>query len=49
IRQLYLFVVTRYVINTAQVVGFGYPVGWMITSVMMVIYFKLKGSKKPVY
>ena len=28
VRQIYLFLVTRYISNTAQLVEFGYPVGW---------------------
>jgi putative MATE family efflux protein len=39
IRQTYLFVITRFFINTPPVVGFGYPVGWMATCVMEVLYF----------
>ncbi len=29
IRQFYLYILTRYISNTPQLVGFGYPVGWM--------------------
>lgn len=39
IRQIYLFVMTRFILNTPAVVGFGYPVGWMVTCVLEVIYF----------
>lgn len=39
VRQTYLFFITRFVMNTAQVVGFGYPVGWMATCTMEVLYF----------
>ena len=39
IRQIYLFVVTRFIANTARLVGFGYPVGWMTCCVIEVTYF----------
>ena len=49
IRQIYLFVVTRYVANTPFLVGFGYPVGWVCCFIVEVIYFILRwGRKKPV-
>lgn len=46
IRQVYLFVMTRYIANTAQLVGFGYPVGWMCCSVIEVAYFLLRWNRK---
>ena len=46
IRQIYLYIVTHFILNTAKVVGFGYPVGWTTTSMMMVIYFFVKGYGK---
>ena len=39
IRQVYLFVVTRFFANTAQIVGFGYPVGWAAAALMMMGYY----------
>ena len=45
IRQLYLFVMTRFILNTPAVVGFGYPVGWMVTCVLEVLYY-LKRRKE---
>ena len=39
IRQIYLFVVTRFIANTALLVGFGYPVGWMTCCAIEVTYF----------
>lgn len=39
IRQVYLFAVTRFVANTPFLVGFGYPVGWIICFVIETIYF----------
>lgn len=46
IRQVYLFVMTRYIANTAQLVGFGYPVGWMCCCVIEVAYFLLRWNRK---
>lgn len=46
IRQIYLFVVTRYVVNTPAVVGFGYPVGWTACCIVEVTYFFYKTKWK---
>lgn len=45
VRQTYLFFVTRYILNTPAVVGFGYPVGWMTTCVLEVTYFFLRWNR----
>lgn len=37
-RQIYLFIITR-IFNTAAVVGFGYPAGWIISAVLMTLYY----------
>ena len=42
IRQIYLFVVTRFVANTPLLVGFGYPVGWTTCCIIEVAYFFLR-------
>ena len=39
IRQIYLFVVTRFIANTPFLVGFGYPVGWMCCCAIETIYY----------
>lgn len=46
VRQIYLFVITHYFINTPAVVGFGYPVGWMFTCVVEVTYFFVRWNRK---
>ena len=45
VRQTYLYVLTHYISNTPKWVGFGYPVGWMATGVMIVIYYAVKKRK----
>ena len=45
IRQIYLFVVTRFIANTPFLVGFGYPIGWMATCAMEVGYFFIRWRK----
>ena len=45
IRQVYLFVVTRFVANTPFLVGFGYPVGWTTCCIIEVTYFFLRWRK----
>ena len=42
IRQVYLFVVTRFVANTPFLVGFGYLVGWVTCCAIEVSYFLIK-------
>ena len=42
IRQVYLFVLTRFISNTARWVGFGYPVGWMCCCAIEVTYYLLR-------
>ena len=46
VRQLYLLLGTRYVSNTAQLVGFSYPVGWMACCVVEVAYYCLRWRRK---
>ncbi len=42
LRQIYLFIVSRFVSNTPRVIGFGYPVGWVICCVIELTYFFIK-------
>ena len=42
LRQVYLYVVTHYIANTPKLVGFGYPVGWVICCVIELTYFFIK-------
>lgn len=39
-RQIYLFLMTRFVSNTITIVALGYPAGWLICSIITYIYFK---------
>ena len=45
IRQIYLFVVTRFVANTPFLVGFGYPVGWMCCCAIEVTYYLVRWGR----
>lgn len=45
VRQAYLYVMTHFVANTALVVGFGYPVGWMTCCFIEVAYYFLRRKK----
>ena len=42
VRQLYLFLVTRFVANTPFLVGFGYPVGWTTCFLAEITYYLLR-------
>jgi len=43
-RQIYLFIVTRYVALTVKTVAFCMPFGWMLFAVLMFIYYRKKGD-----
>ncbi|MCR4951545.1 MAG: MATE family efflux transporter, partial [Solobacterium sp.] len=49
VRQAYLFIMTRFILNTPGIVGFGYPVGWMATCVMEVTYYFRRLSEENYY
>ena len=46
IRQIYLFILTRFISNTPRWVGFGYPVGWMCCFVIELIYYFVRHGRK---
>lgn len=46
VRQCYLYVLTRYIVNAAKWVGFGYPVGWMTCCVVEVSYYFIRWGRK---
>ena len=39
-RQLYMFVVSRFIANEMIPVFMGYPAGWVVCSLVMIIYYK---------
>ena len=45
IRQVYLYVVSRFIANTPLLVGFGYPVGWTTCCIIEMTYFFLRRRK----
>ncbi|MBQ8092718.1 MAG: MATE family efflux transporter [Clostridia bacterium] len=53
IRQIYLFVLTHFIVNTPKWVGFGYPVGWTCCCIIELTYYFIRwkrigiSSKKP--
>lgn len=46
VRQVYLFVMTRFISNTERLVGFSYPVGWTACCIVEVTYFYLRWGRK---
>ncbi|MCQ2555205.1 MAG: MATE family efflux transporter [Clostridia bacterium] len=46
VRQIYLYVVTHYISNTAKLVGFSYPVGWMVCFVIEITYLYFRWLRK---
>ncbi len=45
-RQIYLFVVTRYFINTPQSVGISFPLGWIMCSIIIGIFYAVTFPKE---
>ncbi|MBR6030244.1 MAG: MATE family efflux transporter [Clostridia bacterium] len=45
LRQVYLFVLTRFIANAPMLVGLGYPVGWVTCCIAELTYFALKWGK----
>jgi putative MATE family efflux protein len=45
-RQVYLFVVSKFISNEILPVAFGYPAGWFLCAVMMLVYYFKVGFKK---
>ena len=45
VRQLYLLIVTRFVANDPQLVGLGYPVGWVTCCIAEAIYYNRRGRR----
>ncbi|MCF0133878.1 MAG: MATE family efflux transporter, partial [Blautia sp.] len=46
VRQVYLFIMTRYIRNVPKTVGFGYPVGWMVCFVLEIGYFYFRWGRE---
>ena len=46
VRQIYLYIITRFVANTTLLVGLGYPVGWTVCAVIETSYFFLRWNRK---
>ncbi|MEE3488388.1 MAG: MATE family efflux transporter [Bulleidia sp.] len=46
IRQVYLFIMSRFISNTPQTISFGYPVGWLCCAVIELTYYFLKWNRK---
>ena len=42
VRQIYLFIMTHYFMNTPMVVGLGYPVGWTTCFITQLTYYYLR-------
>ena len=38
-RQIYMFIVKNFISNTPFLIGFGYPAGWLVCSIITLIYY----------
>ena len=46
LRQIYLFIMTHYIMNTPRVVGLGYPVGWVFCCIIELTYYAFTSRKR---
>ena len=46
IRQIYLFVMTRYILNTPITVALSYPVGWICCCIIIIAYYHFRVRKR---
>ena len=46
VRQIYLFVVTRFISNTMLSVGFAMPLGWMVAALLLALYYHKQDFSK---
>ena len=42
-RQIYLFIMSRFISNTIIPIGLGYPFGWIVTSTLIALYYHKVG------
>ena len=42
-RQIYLFIMSRFISNTIIPIGLGYPFGWIVTSALIALYYHKVG------
>jgi Na+-driven multidrug efflux pump len=40
-RQIYLYIMSRYISNTIMPIAMGYPAGWLVCSIIMTIAYKI--------
>ena len=45
-RQIYLFIVTRFISNTIIPVALGYPAGWLVCSIVTALYYRFARWEK---
>ena len=45
VRQIYLFIITRFITDTPIVIGLGYPAGWVTCCITELIYYRVKHLK----
>ena len=45
-RQLYLYIMANYISNTVMPIALGYPFGWIICSLLMIVYYLKVGLGK---
>lgn len=47
-RQVYLFVMSRFITNTPRTIGFSYPVGWMLCFAVETAYYLIRYRRRQV-
>ena len=42
-RQIYLFIFSHFISNTIIPITLGYPLGWVVTSLLIILYYRKVG------
>lgn len=48
-RQIYLYIVSNFISNTIIPIAMGYPFGWILCSILMLICYKISFTEKNLY
>ena len=45
-RQIYLFIMANFISNTVLPIGMGYPAGWIVCTILVLLYYGRVGLTK---
>ena len=47
-RQIYMFIMSNYILNEIIPIAMGYPAGWLVSTILSFVYYKRVDLKKKV-